>query len=100
MSQKLPVGVFKWVDNMSQFSKDYIDNYNDDNEEEYFLEVDVQYLENLHNFHNDLPLLPEKMELEKTKNLSPTFMIKRICYTNKKLERRLVHKVIKFNKNT
>ena len=31
----------------------------------YFLEVDVQYLENVHNFHNDLPFLPEKIKTEK-----------------------------------
>ena len=27
---------------------------------EYFLETDVQYLEKLHELHNDLPFLPER----------------------------------------
>ena len=46
MSQKLSVGGVKWVENTSQFSKDFIENYNEDSEEEYFLEVDGQYPEN------------------------------------------------------
>ena len=35
----------------------------------YILEVDVQYLENLHNLHNDLLFLPEILKIEKIKNL-------------------------------
>ena len=35
-----------------------------------FLEVDVQYSENLHNFHNDLLILPEKMKIEKVEKLA------------------------------
>ena len=30
----------------------------------YFLEFDVQYPENIHNLHNDLSLLPERMNLK------------------------------------
>ena len=45
MSQKLPVDGFKWVENKSQFHKD-------DCDEGYFLEVDIQYPENLHNLCN------------------------------------------------
>ena len=33
-------------------------NYNEESDEGYFLKVDVQYLEKLHEFHNDLPFLP------------------------------------------
>ena len=36
--------------------------------ERYFLEVDVQYLEKLHEFHNE-KLLPERMEIEKVEKL-------------------------------
>ena len=43
MSQKLPVDGFKWVENKSQFSKDFTESYNEHSEEGYFLEVDVQY---------------------------------------------------------
>ena len=29
----------------------------------YILEVDVQYLEQIHDLHNDLPFLPERMKI-------------------------------------
>ena len=32
-------------------------------------EVDVQYLEKLHELHNDLAFLPERMEIEKVEKL-------------------------------
>ena len=32
-------------------------------DERYILEVDVQYLEKLHEFHNDLPFFPERMKI-------------------------------------
>ena len=35
---------------------------NEKSDEGYFPEVDVQYPENLHKLHNDLPFLPEKNE--------------------------------------
>ena len=63
MSQKLPLGSFKWVENTSKFSKDFLDNYNEDSDEGYFLEVDVRYLEELHELHNNLPCLPERMKI-------------------------------------
>ena len=38
----------------TQFNENFIKNYNEEDDEEYFLEVDVQYLEKLHELHNDL----------------------------------------------
>ena len=43
--------------------------YNEYNDEGYFIEVDVQYPENLHNLHNDLPFLTERMKIEKVEKL-------------------------------
>ena len=43
--------------------------YNEENDEGYFLEVDVQYFEKLHELHNDFPFLPEIMKAEKLKKL-------------------------------
>ena len=40
-------------------------NYSQENNEEYFLEFDVQYPEKLHEHHNDLPILPERMKNKK-----------------------------------
>ena len=47
----------------------FIKNYNENSDEGYFLEVDVQYLEKLHELNNDLPFLPERMKTEKAKKL-------------------------------
>ena len=69
MSQRLPVNYQKWIEETLQFNEDFKKSYNDDNDEEYFLEVDVQYPENVHSLHNDLPFLPERIKLEKLEKL-------------------------------
>ena len=69
MSQKLPVNNFEWIKDTSQFNEDFIKNYNEESDEEYFLKIDVQYLEKLHKLHNDLLFLPEKMKIEKVEKL-------------------------------
>ena len=43
MSQKLQVNKFEWIEDTSQFNEDFIKNYNEENNEGYFFEVDVQY---------------------------------------------------------
>ena len=69
MSQKLPVNNFEWIKDTSQFNEYFIKNYNEESNKGYFLEVDVQYLEKLHELRNYLPFLPGKMKIEKSKNL-------------------------------
>ena len=71
MLQKLPVNDFEWIKDTPQFNEDFINNYNEENDEGYFLEVDVQYLEKLHIFmyFNDLPFLPERLKIEKVEKL-------------------------------
>ena len=71
MSQKLPVNNFEWI--KDTFNEDFIKNYDEESDEEYFLEVDVQYLEKLNELHNDLPFLPERMKIEKVEKLVPNF---------------------------
>ena len=39
--------------------------YNENSHKRYFLEVDVQYLENLHNLHSDLPFFEKIEKVEK-----------------------------------
>ena len=46
MSQKLPANNFEWIKDISQFNNDFIQNYNKESNERYFLEVHVEYLEN------------------------------------------------------
>ena len=43
MSLKLPVDIFKWVENTFQFNKDFIENCSEDGNKGYFLELDEQY---------------------------------------------------------
>ena len=40
----------------------YHKNYYEESNEGYFFEVDIQYPGNLHNLHNDLPFLTERVE--------------------------------------
>ena len=47
--------------NVSKFDEKFIKNYDEDNNEGCILEVDVEYLKDLHNLHSDLPLLSERM---------------------------------------
>ena len=76
MSQKLPVNNFEWIKYTSQFDEDFIKNYNEEIDEGYFLEVDVQYLAKLYKLHNNLPFLPERRKLKKSKSLYLIYMIK------------------------
>ena len=62
MSKPLPVGKFEWM------SEKELKDWKKFVEEEgkgCILEVDLIYPEELHDFHNDFPLAPEKMILEK-----------------------------------
>ena len=53
----------------SQFSEGFVENYIEDSDEGYFLEVEVQFPEKLYHLHNDLPLLPGRMIIEKVEKL-------------------------------
>ena len=76
MPQKLQVNKFEWIEEISQFNEDFIKKYNEESDEGYFLEVDVQYPEKLHELYNDLPFLPERMKIKKVKKLVTNYMIK------------------------
>ena len=60
MSQKPPVINFEWIKDTSQFNENFIKNCNEESDEGYFLEVDVQYLEKLHELNNCLPFFTRK----------------------------------------
>ena len=69
MSQKLPLGGFKWVEETSQFNKDFIKGCNDVRDIGYFIESDAEYPESLHNLHNDLPFFLDRMKIDKFEKL-------------------------------
>ena len=52
MSQKLLVNNVEWIKDTSKFNECFIKNYNEENNKGYFLEVDVQDTEKLHELHN------------------------------------------------
>ena len=72
MSQKLPVDGFKWVEDLSQFKKDFLKNDDENSDTGYFLEVDLEYSENLFNLHSDLSFLPERKKIGKCNKLACT----------------------------
>ena len=59
MSQPLPTGGFKWVD----VNPNEISELGTRTDKGYVLEVDVSYPKNLHDSHNDLPFMCERMEI-------------------------------------
>ena len=69
ISQKLPLNNFEWTEDIFEFNEDFIKHYNEESDEGHFLEVDVQYPKELHELHTDLPFLPERIEIAKTKKL-------------------------------
>ena len=108
MSQKLQVHNFKWMKDTSQFNEDFIKNYNEESDEGYFLEVDVQYLEKLHELYIDLPFLTKRLKFAKVDNLvanlhDKTEYVIHVRNLKQTLNHGLVlkklHRIIKFNQN-
>ena len=59
MSEYLPYGDFKWLEvNNETINK--VLNKSDESLYGYFLEVDLEVPEELHDFHKDYPMAPEK----------------------------------------
>ena len=57
MSEYLPYEELKWLKNVDEF---VVISVSEKNLIEYFLEVDLEYSDKLHELHNDYPLAPEK----------------------------------------
>ena len=58
MSGYLPYGGFKWLKNVDGFD---VNSVSEKSPIGYFLEVDLEYPDELHELHNDYPLAPEKL---------------------------------------
>ena len=104
MSQPLPTGGFKWVDvNPNEISK-----LATRTDKGYLLEVDVSYPKELHNSHNDLPFLCERIEINGVEKLVPNLRDKKnyiihIQALNQVLQHELrldrIHRVIEFDQS-
>ena len=58
MSQKLPIGQIKWAKKMPK-----IEEWNENDDYAYILEVDLEYPNHLHDEHCDYPLAPENIHV-------------------------------------
>ena len=102
MSQLLPTGGFKWVD----VNPNKISELATRTDKGYLLEVDVSYPKELHNSHNDLPFMCERMEINGVEKLVPNLRDKKnyvihIQALNQALQHRLrldrIHRAIEFD---
>ena len=65
MSQYLPTGGFEWIEvSENEDWTDFILKQKDEQEEGYFLEVDLEYPEDLHDLHDTYPCAPERFKIE------------------------------------
>ena len=104
MSQPLPTGGFRWVD----VNPNEISELATRTDKGYILEVDVSYPKELHNQHNDLPFMCERMEINGVKKLVPKLRDKKsyvihIRALAQALEHGLIldriHRVIEFDQS-
>ena len=106
MIQPLPVDGFDWVEDLSKIDEHFIKHYGEDSDKGYILEVDAEYLKNLHDLHSDLPFLLERMKIDKCKKLVFNLYDKKDYIVhirslkqalNHGLLLKKVHRVIQFN---
>ena len=61
-------------------------------------EVDVQYLEKLHELHNNLPFLSERMKIEKAKKLVANLDDKTECIIHMRILKQALNNGLGLNK--
>lgn len=104
MSQPLPVGGFEWL------SPNEIENMMNDHNKinSCTLEVDLEYPQNLHDYHNDYPLAPESIVVNNTPKLIPNLNNKKKyvlhcenlkLYFKHGLKLTKIHRGIKYNES-
>ena len=105
ISKKLPIKGFKWLDNIERINEEFIKEYNEINDKGYVIEADVDYPQELHDLHSDMPFLSERMVINKTKKLVCNLHNKKnyVAYINilkqalnHGLKLKKVHRVIEF----
>ena len=113
MSQKLPTGNFNWltqeqIQNKFKILTEDIQNYELNTPTGITYEVDIDYPQILHNYHNDYSLLPEILQVSKTPRLIPNLYNKKYYILNEAnlvqaiklgLKLKQVHRGISFNQS-
>jgi len=74
MSQPLPVSNFEW---MNENELENRKEFSDQEGKGRILEVDLEYPKELHDLHNEYPLAPERVVVNKVEKLIPTFWDKK-----------------------
>ena len=69
MSKKLPIDSFKWEQDLSMFTPDFIKNYDENSDIGYLFYVDITYPHDLRDKHSDLPFLPDRKTVNKVNKL-------------------------------
>ena len=102
--KKLPVKNFKWND-VNKYTDDMIKNYHEDDKFGALLEVDIEYSNELHKLHIDLPFLCDRKTINKISKLITSFEDKKEYVIhistlkqalNHGLKFKKVHRVISF----
>ena len=68
MVQKLPTHGFRWINKVEELTPEKIAKLVKKDRKGYILEVDVDYPKELHESHNELPFLPERMKIGEVEN--------------------------------
>ena len=101
MSEPLSVDGFQWMKDLSKVAEDFIKNYDENSDKGYILEVEVEYLKNLHDLHSDVPFLPERMKIDKCNLYNKKSYVVHIRSLKQALNHGLilkkVHRLIHFN---
>ena len=65
--------------NMLIFNEDFIKSYDENSNKGYILEVDIYYSKEFHEFHSNLPLLAERIKINKYSKLACNLYDKNNC---------------------
>ena len=107
MIQNLPTHGFKWKEE-EDVTPEKIDKLVKKDKREYLLEVNVEYPKELHENHNKLPFLTEKMKISRVEKLVPNLKDKKGYVVHIKaldqalkhdLKLKNVHRVIEFQQS-
>ena len=76
MSQPLPAGEFRWIELGDRNPKTILEELVEKRDHGYLLEVDVAYPRELHDNHNDLPFMCDRMKINGVEKLVPNLYYK------------------------
>ena len=105
MSQKLPYKKFRWMCEYKAYCLKPL-QIDADGDTGYILQVDLEYPKDLHNLHNDYPLAPENMNIDRVDKLTPNLNNKTMyilhlknlqLYLSLRLKLTKIHQVLVFD---